>query len=333
MTKTGMVIDMFPHILPVKYKDTLLKELPPGSYWHASVRNHPTIYDVEQRFRVMDKFEGMLQVLTTSAPPLELVFPPKKAAEMARIANDGLAELVSRYPDRFLAAAACLPMNDIDATLEEVERAINTLGLRGVQVYTPVNDRPLDAPEFMPLYEKMSRYDLPIWIHPYRPETQADYQSEPTSKYRIFHRFGWPYETTAAMARLVYSGVMERFPNLKIITHHCGGMLPFFAARAEMRPDIPESREKPLNLPRSPVDYFRRFYADTANLNPSALMCGYQFFGAGHVVLGTDMPYGTGGGEFFIRQSLDGIDQLDIPETDKAKILAGNARKLLNLSG
>jgi predicted TIM-barrel fold metal-dependent hydrolase len=117
---------------------------------------------------------------------------PKNATELAMALNDEMAELVTRYPDRFPAGVACLPMNDTDAALKETDRAINQLRLRGVLIYTPVNDKPLDAPEFMPLYEKMSRYNLPILIHPMRNPDYPDYRTETESKYRLYNTFGWP---------------------------------------------------------------------------------------------------------------------------------------------
>ena len=129
-----------------------------------------------------------------------------------------MAELIAKHPDRFVSAAACLPMNSMEAALAETDRAIQELGFKGVQIYSPTGDKPLDHPDFMPLYEKMAAYELPIWIHPKRGIDFPDYKSEDHSKYWIFSMFGWPYETTAAMTRLVFSGVMGKIPQAQI--HH-----------------------------------------------------------------------------------------------------------------
>jgi uncharacterized protein len=317
-------IDIFPHILPPKYKDALLKALPANSYWQNATKSNPPIYDVEARFKIMDKFPGIAQVLTISSPPIESVLGPEKSVELAKIANDGMAELVQKYPDRFIGAAACLPMNNLDASLMEIDRAIKDLGLKGVQIHTPINDTPLDLPEYLPIYEKMSKYNLPIWIHPHRAETYPDYHTESESKYRIFHRFGWPYETSAAMTRLVFSGILEKYSNLHFITHHCGGMIPYFASRIASRPEDPKFA-KPM------IEYFKMFYGDTANIETAALTCGFHFFGAAHLLFGTDMPYGGQNGEFFIRHAVTAIDQMEISEADKKMIYSGNARKLLQL--
>lgn len=125
-------------------------------------------------------------------------------------------------------------MNNVPQALREMDRAIGELGARGIEIKTNVNGRPLDDPEFFPVFESAAnRHGVPVWMHPIRPATRSDYATEATSRYEIWQVMGWPYETTAAMARLVFSGLLDRLPELKIITHHCGGMLPYFSGRAE----------------------------------------------------------------------------------------------------
>ena len=126
----------------------------------------------------MDKYEGLVQVLTLGAPPVEAVVDEKQSVDLSKLANDEMAEIVMKYPDRFPAAIACLPMNNMEAAIEEAERAIEDLRFRGVQISTPIYDKPLDSPEFIPLIEKMCDYDLPVWIHPMRPASQPDYKTE-----------------------------------------------------------------------------------------------------------------------------------------------------------
>jgi predicted TIM-barrel fold metal-dependent hydrolase len=258
-----------------------------------------------------------------------------KSVDLAKLANDEMAELVFKYPDRFPAAVACLPMNNIDAALKELDRAINDLKFRGVQIHTPTNDKPLDSPEFIPVYEKMSGYNLPIWIHPTRSMSEPDYKNENVSKYRIFSMFGWPYETSAAMTRLVFSGIMEKYPNLKFITHHCGGMIPYFAARIMAFHDSEEMRrggKDKLGLTKAPIEYFKMFYADTAICGYTpGLMCGYAFFGGEHLLFGTDMPYDNQFGDRNTRETLRAIEQMDISDSERQKIYEDNARRLLRL--
>lgn len=313
-------IDIFTHILLPKFKEALDKK-GKYSFYQELNRIAPALVDLDARFKMMDKYEGIKQVVSIASPPVEMVFDTASAIEVSQMANDELAELVSRYPDRFIAAIACLPMNSIDAALIETDRAIRELGFKGVLIYTPADRKPLDSPEFMTLYEKMCQYDLPIWIHPARDRDTPDYPGENRSKHAVFQSIGWPYETTVAMCRLVFSAVFEKYPNIKFITHHCGAMLPFFAPRIGLyRRDW---------LSKVPIEYFQMFYGDTA-LHGSlpALKCGYDFFGADHIVFGTDMPYI---GIEVISQTISNIESMDISDSDKKKIFQGNANRLLRL--
>jgi predicted TIM-barrel fold metal-dependent hydrolase len=330
-----MKIDLFPHILPVKYKEMLYKIAPSDFYIKDVIETLPTLFDLEHRFRIMDKYEGLMQILTLSSPPIEQIGDSKKAIDLAKMANDEMAGLVLKYPDRFPAAVAALPMIDMDATLKEVDRAINDLKFRGIQLNSPINNKPLDSPEFLPLYEKMAHYNLPIWIHPVREADFADYRTEKRSKYMIFHIFGWPYETAAAMTRLVFSGVLEKYPNLKIITHHCGSMVPYLEQRiigAYDHAEMLRGAKYKQGLTKSPIDYFKMFYYDTAIYGSTpGLMCAYAFCGADHLLFATDFPYDSQFGERYIRQTIQSVDQMTISDLEKKMIFEENARKLLRL--
>jgi aminocarboxymuconate-semialdehyde decarboxylase len=211
-------------------------------------------------------------------------------------------------------------MNDIDAALKEAEKAIREKNFKGVQLFTPVNGKPLDHPDFMDIYGLMSGFDLPIWIHPTGEPSVPDYSGEDESKFGLFAALGWPYQSSLAMARLVFSGVFERFPNLKFVIHHCGAMIPFFLHRlTQPRPWLKEN----------PEEYFRKFYVDTAvDGNSAALMCGYSLWGADHILFGTDSPFG---GEEKVAKCLATVNSVDIPVDSKTRILYRNAEKLLGL--
>ena len=331
-----MRIDIGAHILPMGYKDALYKFVPAKFNLKNVIDTLPTMFDLDHRFRVMDKFAGLMHVITLSAPAVEEFADADKAPDFAKIANDGMAELVLKYPDRFAAAIACLPMNNVEAALQEIDRAITDLKFRGIQMNTPIDDKPLDSPEFMPVYEKMSKYNLPIWIHPMRTVDFTDYRSENRSKYMIFHVFGWPYETAAAMTRLVFSGVFEKFPNLKFIVHHAGGMVPFLEERIIGAYDHAEMQRRAKyknGLTRAPIDYFKKsFYYDTAIYgNSAALMLTRAFCGAEQMLFGSDFPYDSQYGERYTRQTIDAIEEMDIDGGERKQILETNARKLLRL--
>jgi predicted TIM-barrel fold metal-dependent hydrolase len=330
-----MKIDIFPHILPVKYKEAFQKV----NKSEAFTQMHniiPTLYDLDYRFRIMDAYDDLTQVLTLSGPPVENFADRKQAVELCRLANDEMAELVVKYPYRFVAAVACLPMNDMNAALDEVDRAIKNLHFKGVQIFTPVKDKPLDSAEFLPLFEKMCQYDLPIWIHPQREVDYPDYRSEKISKYAIHAMFGWVYETSSAMVRLVLSGVLEKYANLKFITHHGGAMIPFLNKRVASFIDFSATRLRNRileNISGPPMDYFKMFYADTAIYgNTAGLMCSYDFFGPGHLLFGTDMPYDSQFGLTFTGETIKSIEQMAISNAEKKAIFEDNARRLLRLA-
>ena len=334
-----MKIDVFPHIFPRPFYDRMLTVSEAASkYMQRRVRDMPMLADVEMRVRLMDEFPGYQQVLTAAGPGLETFCDPKISPELARVANDGMAEICAKYPDRFIGFAASLPMNNMDACLQEVDRVIQQLGARGVQIFTSVNGRPLDESEFRPLFKKMAEYDLPIWLHPTRSSAFADYVTEKKSKYELWWAFGWPYESSVAMARLVFTGIFDELPSLKIITHHLGGMISFFERQVGPGLDHLGSRTPPhekdlyeCNLKHRPIDYFRKFYADTAVLGTGPLICGIGFFGADHVLYGTDMPFDHENGYFNVRETMRSLDAMPMAPQDRVKIYEANALALLKL--
>ena len=332
MQQMPNMIDMFTHVVPERYKQALGKVAPD---FEKRVAGMPTLYDMGQRFRIMDKYPNLTQVLTLSLTAALVFENPTLAVDFAKRANDDMAQLVAQHPDRFAAGVASVPMTDIDAATEELDRAIGELKLKGVQLFTPTMDKPLDSPEFLPLFEKMAAYDLPIWIHPVRWMGRADYKALKESKYYIYHIFGWPYETTAAMTHLVFGGVMERFPGIKIVAHHCGGMVPFFEQKIAEAYDASQvihgQHYKDL-VPKAPLEYFKRFYGDTA-LNGSAagLMCGYRFFGADHLVFATDMPFDVEFGDRGTRKTIESVEALGLSDAEKKMVYEENARRLLRL--
>ena len=229
-------LDIFPHIFPQPYFERM-KQIAEGNPSLAAQLKRwmhiPVLWDLDKRMRMMKRFPEYKQILTLSMPAIEFLGSPEETPELARLANDGMAEIVQKHPGQFPAFVASLPMNNVAASLEEMDRAIGKLGARGIQIFTNMNGRPMDDPEFFPIFERMSKkHDLPIWVHPTRTAKFADYPAvEQKSKYEIYWLFGWPYETSAFMARLVFSQMFEKLPKLKIITHHLGAMAPFLVNR------------------------------------------------------------------------------------------------------
>jgi predicted TIM-barrel fold metal-dependent hydrolase len=334
-----MKIDIFNHIFPKIFYDKMLQVAPNYKDIGKRVREVPVLVDLEARFRVMDQFDEYAQVICLGSPPLEVLAGPELSPELAKLANDSMAEYVAKYPDRFPGFVASMPMNNPDAALDEIDRAIKELKAVGVQFFSNVKGAPLDLPELKPLFEKMAGYDLPIWVHPARGANFPDYLTEEKSKYEIWWTFGWPYETSVMMARLVFGGYFDQLPNLKIITHHMGGMIPYFEGRVGPGWDQLGARTsdedytiilKQLKKPH--LEYFKMFLADTALFGSlSGTICGLDFFGVDNVLFASDSPFDPEKGPGYIRETIKIIDALPIPDNDRQKIYEGNTRRLLKL--
>jgi len=334
-----MKIDIFCHIFPQKFYDRMLKIPERGSTIKKRVTEIPSIVDLDVRFRIMDEFREYIQVVCLPAPPIEALGDEQHSPELAELGNDGMAELVAKHPSRFAGFIAAVPMNNPQAAVKEIERAIKKLGAVGIQIYTNVNGRPLDEPDFLPIFEKMAELDTPIWVHPARGAGFPDYQTEKKSKYEMWWVFGWPYETSVFMARIVFAGYFDRFPKLKIITHHLGGMVPYFSGRTGPGLDQLGARteEEDLTvylrrLKKRPQEYFKMFYADTATFGSgAALRCGLDYFGVDQVLFASDSPFDPEKGAGYIRETIRCVDALEIPDADRRKIYEGNARRMLRL--
>jgi len=334
-----MKIDIFNHIFPKSFFDRMISIAPNAKDMTKRVRNIPCIVDLDERFRIMDRFKDYVQIICLPNPPLETFGPPAIVKDLARLANDGMAELVRKYPDRFPGFIASLPMNDPEGLLAEANRAVKELGAVGVQIFTNVLGRPLTTSETMPLFDLMAKLDRPIWMHPARGADFPDYKGETKSHYEIWWTFGWPYETSAAMAHLVFSGLFDRYPDIKIITHHLGGMIPYFEGRVGPGWDQLGTRTSDEDytlllkkLKKRPLDYFRLFYADTALMGAKdATLLGLKFFGPDRVLFASDSPFDPEKGSAYIRWTIEILDSLDIKPSERQAIYEGNARRLLGL--
>lgn len=332
-----MIIDVFNHIVTPRYRERRLQLAPPRMRLQDQERVMPTLFDLDARLRVMDTAgDGYVQIINTANPPVEAFADPQDALELSRLANDEMAELVAAHPDRFVSAAACLPMNHVEGAIDEMERAVRDLGFRAVQIYTDVKGRPLDDPHLAPVFAAAAALDIPILLHPVRGPERPDYPGDEASRFDSWRVIGWLYDTVAAMTRLVFSGVFDRHPDIKIVTHHLGGFAPYAGERIREGYDkylkAAKARNEPVPLARHPYEYFHDFYADTITIGSvPALRCGLDFFGVDRVMFATDMPFDTVGGRKYVEVALAAMAQLDASAADKAKILEGNARRIFRL--
>ena len=331
------MLDVFTHFMPKPFLDRL-GDLIPGHPVLTAFPRLTTLWNVDARRKLLDEFGDIQQVLSLANPPIELIAPPDRTPDIARRANDDLAEICGRHPDRFPTFIASLPMNNVDASLAEIDRAIG-IGARGIQVFTNVAGEPLSAAKFRPVFQRMAQHDLPVWVHPMRSVQFVDYASEKTSENEIWFSFGWPYETTACMTRLIYSRLFDELPNLKIISHHMGGMIPFFAGKIDLgfrqiffgTPERNPVAEE-AGLKQHPRRYYEMLYADTAlNGEVAPTRCGHAFFKTAHCLFATDAPFCSEQGRGLIGKTIAAVNALEISAAEREQIFEGNARKLMKL--
>jgi predicted TIM-barrel fold metal-dependent hydrolase len=328
-----MVIDAYAHVFPMRLIDAL-SEVKPSSELGALRAQSKHNFEHERRVAFMDEHGFDIQVLVLARPPVWLGMDHKDIHRMTRVANESIAEFVARRPDRFVGVGV-LPVVD-DVMMGEFEHLHSALGLKGVLIFSNIEGKPLDDPSMWPLYERAAALDFPIWIHPQHAPTHAWIKRD------LFDRvLAWPFDTSLAMARLVYGGVFEKFPKIKFVTHHMGGMIPYFAGRiaafAEWAPE--EAAALGVGEPARPtltgpaLDHFRRFYNDSiSNGSPEALRMALDFFGADHIMFGTDFPFGPEGGERWPLDELNNIRSMPIEQEVRDKILYRNAHQLLKLA-
>lgn len=333
-------IDIFNHIWPKPFFDALIDHI--GTMTDITRRSGavPMMTDLDRRFEVMDMFgPDYVQVLSLASPPLEKLAGPDKALELSRIGSDAMAELCARYPERFPGFIGTAPMNNPGACVAECRRAVEDLGAVGMQIFTNVSGKPLDLAEFEPFFEYMAGAGKPVWLHPARGANFPDYLTEKQSEYEIWWTFGWPYETSAAMARMVFSRLFDKYQGLKVITHHAGGMVPFFEGRVGPGWDQMGARTTDRDLAavrkalkRPHLEYFKDFYADTASFGSrKAIEHAIEFFGEDHVLFASDAPFDPEAGPMYIRETIRIIEEMDIAEATRRKIFQDNAVAMLGL--
>jgi aminocarboxymuconate-semialdehyde decarboxylase len=284
----------------------------PGDY-NIAVPGHR---DIEYRQQVLIEHGVDTQVITLTTPGTH-VENPETAVKFAQVVNDAFAEVVRTKKGRF-AALATLPLNDPAASVKELERAFLELGLRGAMLFSNVNGTGLNDAQFLPLYEAANELGAVLYIHPTHPvgvEAMTDFWLMPL--------VGFLMDTTLAAAKIVFSGIPERFPRIRWVLAHLGGTIPYLAERLDR--GFHAFRECRANISRPPSEYLRGFYYDSVNFDVRALALGIAFAGVDHILAGSDYPHQIGS----IPKMLESIRALDLPETDKAAIYGGNARNLL----
>ncbi|MDP6175832.1 MAG: amidohydrolase family protein, partial [Rhodospirillales bacterium] len=294
-----------------------------------------SLHDVDARFRQMDEIGGFPHVIMSSNPPLEEMDSPEQGAEAARIVNDALAETQHAHPDRFPAFAGSLALHNVEASVDEVHRLMRDLGAKGVQLNTNATGLALDDPRFAPVFDALHEEDATIWMHPQRTHLTKDYEGEEFARYATWASMGWPCATTVAMIRMAATGMFDRYPGMRVITHHLGGMIPFFEGRVDGGLQVLGARTtdedystvlSSLKKPHS--EYFKMFYGDTAMFGAHiGTRCGIEYFGADHVVFASDAPVGGP-----TQNAFQAIDRLELDDAVRNRICFENAERLMKIS-
>ena len=321
-------VDCQSHVFPQQYADILTKNSgdirtrKDGDHYVIrygdlqQFRLNPKTYDPDDSIIDMDAAGIDVSVISVNIPGPELL-DAELGIEGARICNDYLADVCSRYPGRFVGLAN-LPMQDVAESLDELKRALDSLGLRGLTLYSHINGRPVDSAEFAPIFSLAEKRRVPLVLHPTVPTWGAVVKD-----YSMIPMMGLMVDTSIAMLRLILGGILEKYPNLLVVHPHCGGVLPYLMPRiVEQTEAKGRGRE---HITRSPADYYRRVYLDLVSPSVQAMQYAYDFSGPNRLLFGSDRPWVK------IRTFLDLFDQLDIPEKDRIKIMGGNACQLFGI--
>jgi aminocarboxymuconate-semialdehyde decarboxylase len=330
-------IDAHTHFSSLKVLDALEKAEGKPFVLGRMYRGKPALTDAAARLAILDRNEVDMHVLVP-VPWLEafprVVRDRTLAPQFARMMNDEIAAVVAAHPTRF-KGVAILASVDPDAMIAELRRAVKELGFVGAYLPVGPTAKRVDHPDFEALYAAIVDLDVMLWLHPSRPPL-PDYVDEQTSKYQLWQQMGWPYDTTAAMYRIVFSGVFERHPGIRIITHHHGGIVPYYAGgmTGSWAGSEEEGTQVSDKVARPYLDHFKKFYCDTAckDFVPKVLELALDFFGPGRMLFGSDTPFGAGDGQSFTGAALRSIAAMAIAPDVRATILSGNAQRILKIA-
>ena len=324
-----MRIDVQTHHMPEAYVKALSarsgyprfeKE---GDGWSACVTPQarlpmgPAILDISLKLEEMDASRIDMALLSLNIPGPDLAPDPKDADELARIGNDGIAEVVSRHPDRFRGFAS-LGYGDIDATCRELERCIGELGFVGLQVFAYVGGkRPLDDPAFEAVWALLAERGTPLVLHPGPSPSGPVY-----GDYWLGPLVGFLFDESLAALRMIFSGVMERYPNLKILLPHGGAVLPLLMGRIDR---LTASHPGGSDISRPPSHYFERIYTDAVAHSGVALHLALHEMGPDRIMFATDAPWVPA------KSHVELVEGLDLSAEDAEKIDSGTAKKFFGI--
>ncbi|HTP23394.1 MAG TPA: amidohydrolase family protein [Solirubrobacteraceae bacterium] len=331
-----MKIDIWTHMLSPSYVRHLEGASQPGPGQFLLTQR--PLYDIDLRRRVIDAYPGYRQILAPiPAPHVDPSLGQPGLVELVRRNNEEMAEITSRYPEQFAGWIAATPLVDPDAATAEAARSVRELGALGVQLEEDAINLPLHEERYDPLFAAMEELDAGIWLHPYRTPATPGAPPE-TAPFLLWQVVGWPFDTTITVCRLMFTGLYDRHPNLKLIAHHGGGLIPHLSARFELIPHAGKLdptgslEEQVARLQKSPSEYLKMLYVDSAMFGAEhAVRCVIDFFGPDHVMFGSDAPFDTKGGSYFIPATISDVEGAVADDAERAMIFHGNAQRILRI--
>lgn len=277
----------------------------------------PPMTEVKKRIEDMDRIGIDVEVVSLSTPNVFFT-DASRQAEVAMLVNDAYADLIATHPTRFKGFAS-IPMDQSEAALRELHRAIDELKLNGVILLSNIRGRPLTAPEYRPFFAEANHMRLCILLHPMLPAN-----AEPFREYVLGPIVGFPFDTTLAVARMCYDGMFRDYPEIRWIVAHLGGAVPYLMERIDNGwRDFAECR---VNIDQLPSSYLKRLYYDTVSFSSYTLNLVTEMIGADHMVMGSDYPHLLGS----IDRAVSSIETLEITPTAKQQIFEGTALSILN---
>jgi predicted TIM-barrel fold metal-dependent hydrolase len=333
-----MRIDIWTHLLSRTYVQHLSDQ--GGGGRNSFFLAQRALHDVDSRLRLVDDQGDYRQVLTPLPAPLAFDAQSMASplfAEAVRRNNDELAAIAACHRDSFAGFVGATPINDPDSAIEEAIRCVRELGALGVQLEADAIGVPLHEDRYEPLFDAVEKLDAAIWLHPCRTPERPGFAPD-TSPFMLWQIIGWPVDTTIAISKLIFSGIYDRHPDLKLIAHHGGGVIPHLSGRIEMMPrlaglDPSGSLSEALDrLEREPIDYFRLLYVDTAMFGGEhGVKCVADFFGRDRVLFGSDAPFDAQGGSYFIPRTTADVGGAIETASAREEIFRGNAERVLGI--
>ncbi len=311
MGKQIKKVDCQAHLIPQKIVEKMknMRANDPLDQMFNTQENR--FYDLEIKLKDMDEFGVDIQVLSC---PIPANMGANESKELIRFINEEIADAVRKYPQRFTGLVS-VDLKDVRGAIEEVKRGKEKLGLKGVIVLSNVEGRGLDNADFIPFWEEMTNLDIPVFLHPFNNPVTLSWVSDHEKKAFLIPALLFMFDTSMAITRLIFSGIYDKFPTLRIVDPHIGGIIPYIMPRLMKEYTGEGAQGLMKGLTMTPGEYFKKFtYTDTVSLNVPALNCAYEILGSNKMLFASDYPFWNMG------EAINTLEKSKIPKKEKEEI-------------